>query len=115
MRRWQRPWRAWTHLPMPSARCALGQRRRWLPHSGLSMACTRGLSLTQRGTSKALLACEDVESNLGHRSGGGGGLVSLTVALALLALLMAGLGHLWVWDAPPPFLLPPAKAAVPLL
>ena len=43
-------------------------------------------------------------------------MLSLTLAmLALLALLMVGLGDLWLWAAQPAFVRPAAAAAAPLL
>ena len=46
----------------------------------------------------------------------GGGVLPLTLAmLTLLALLMVGLGDLWLWAAQPAFVWPPPAAAAPLL
>ena len=76
----------------------------------MSNVCTSGPSLTQEGTGKALLVCGDVEPNPGPCLGG---VLPLTLArLALLALLMVGVGDLWLWGAQPAFVWsPPAAAA----
>ena len=61
----------------------------------MSRVCTRGPSLTQGGTGKGLLVCGDVEPNPGPSLGA---VLPLTLArLASLALLVVGVGDLWLW------------------
>ena len=72
-----------------------------------------GPSLTQGGSGKALLECGDVEPNPGPNLGR---VPPLTLAtLTLLALLMVGLGDLWLWAARPASVWTLAVAEAPLL